>query len=60
MVSSSFTVITHFSPTFSISWEMRLPIWVAVSGDGEDLHDFGDGGDGFGVGREEFEGLGIS
>ena len=39
---------------------MRLPMWVAVSGDGDDLHDFGDGGDGCGMGREEFEGLGIS
>ena len=60
MVSSSFTVITHSSLTFSIYWEMRLPMWVAVSGNGDDLHDFGDGGDGFGMGREEFEGLGIS
>jgi len=30
-------------------------MWVAASGDGDDLHNFGGGGDGFGVGREEFE-----
>jgi len=55
MVSSSFTVITHSSPTLSIAWEMGLPMWVAASGDSDDLHNFGGGGDGFGVEREEFE-----
>jgi len=50
MVSSSFTVITHFSDLFH-----SLGNEVAVSGDCDDLHDSGDGGDGFGVAREEFE-----
>jgi len=50
-----FNVIIPSFPTLYIPWEMRVPICVNVSGDGDDPHDFGDGGNGFDVGREEFD-----
>lgn len=45
----------HTLPSnLSIAGEMRLPMWTSVYRG--DLHDFGGGGNVFGVGREEFEG----
>jgi len=45
-----------FPSDFLIAGEMRVPMWTSVLAETGDLHNFGGGGDVFGVGREEFEG----